>query len=97
MPNAKEFWAIYLSIAISYLGVGLVAPLIAIVLSEHGENSFMIGLTGTTMFAAFTVASFPIGATTDRLGPKRVLVGGLVVYGVSIFLFAFIKDTWLFF
>jgi len=97
LPNAKEFWAIYLSIAISYLGVGLVAPLIAIVLSEHGENSFMIGLTGTTMFAAFTVASFPIGATTDRLGPKRVLVGGLVVYGVSIFLFAFIKDTWLFF
>ncbi|MEK6302934.1 MAG: MFS transporter [Acidobacteriota bacterium] len=97
MPHAKEFWAIYLSVAISYLGVGLVAPLIAIVLSEHGENSFMVGLTGTAMFAAFTVASYPIGAATDRFGPKGILVGGLAVYGVSILLFAFIKVTWLFF
>lgn len=97
MPHAKQFWAIYLSVAISYLGVGLVAPLIAIVLSEHGENSFMVGLTGTAMFAAFTVASFPIGAATDRLGPKRILVAGLLVYGISILLFAFIKVTWLFF
>jgi MFS family permease len=95
--HAKEFWAIYLSVAISYLGVGLVAPLIAIVLSEHGENSFMVGLTGTAMFAAFTAASFPIGAATDRFGPKRILVGGLVVYGAAILLFAFIKVTWLFF
>ena len=97
MPHAKEFWAIYLSVAISYLGVGLVAPLIAIVLSEHGENSFMVGLTGTAMFTAFTAASFPIGAATDRLGPKRILVAGLVVYGISILLFALIKVTWLFF
>lgn len=97
MPHEKEFWAIYLSVAISYLGVGLVAPLIAIVLSEHGENSFMVGLTGTAMFAAFTLASFPIGAATDRFGPKRILVWGLVVYGASIFLFALITVTWLFF
>jgi len=97
LPQRKEFWAIYLSVAISYLGVGLVAPLIAIVLSEHGENSFMVGLTGTAMFAAFTVASFPIGAATDRFGPKRILVAGLGVYGISILLFAFINVTWLFF
>jgi MFS transporter, DHA1 family, multidrug resistance protein len=97
LAHAREYSAIYLSVAISYLGVGLVAPLIAIVLSEHGENSFMVGLTGTAMFAAFTLASFPIGAATDRFGPKRFLTIGLVVYGVSILLFAFIKVTWLFF
>ena len=97
MSHGKEFLAVYLSVAISYLGVGLVAPLIAIVLSKHGENSFMVGLTGTAMFAAFTLASFPIGAATDRVGPKRILVGGLVVYGVAILLFALIKVTWLFF
>ena len=97
MSHGKEFLAVYLSVAISYLGVGLVAPLIAIVLSKHGENSFMVGLTGTAMFAAFTLASFPIGAATDRVGPKRILVGGLVIYGVSILLFALIRVTWLFF
>ncbi|MFY9554790.1 MAG: MFS transporter [Blastocatellia bacterium] len=97
MSDSKAFWAIYLSIGLSYLGVGLVAPLIAIVLAGHGENSFIVGLIGTTMFAAFTAASFPVGAATDRIGPKPVLVGGLLVYGVAILLFAFIKVTWLFF
>ncbi|MEW6210676.1 MAG: MFS transporter, partial [Acidobacteriota bacterium] len=97
MSKAKAFWAIYTSVAISYLGVGLVAPLIAIVLAERGANSFVVGLVGTTMFAAFTVASFPAGAMTDRLGPKPILIGGLAVYGVSILAFAFVRDLWLFF
>ena len=97
MSDSKVFTTIYFSIGLSYLGVGLVAPLIAIVLAGHGENSFIVGLIGTTMFTAFTVASFPIGAATDRLGPKPVLVAGLAVYGAAILLFAFINVTWLFF
>lgn len=97
MSQSKAFWAIYISVAISYLGVGLVAPLIAIVLSEYNANSFIIGLVGTTMFAAFTLASFPVGAITDRIGPKPILVGGLIVYGASIMLFALIRDIKLFF
>lgn len=97
MSQSKAFSAIYISVAVSYLGVGLVAPLIAIVLSEHGANSLVVGLVGTTMFAAFTLASFPIGAATDRIGPKPILVGGLIVYGFSVALFAFIENIWLFF
>lgn len=97
MSDSKAFSAIYLSIGLSYLGVGLVAPLIAIVLAEHGENSFIVGLIGTTMFTAFTIASFPVGAAVDRLGPKPVLIAGLVVYGAAILLFAFIQVTWHFF
>ena len=97
MSNSKIFSVIYFGIGLSYVGVGLVAPLIAIVLADHGENPFIVGLIGTTMFTAFTVASFPIGAATDRLGPKRVLVSGLAVYGSAILLFAYIKVTWLFF
>jgi len=97
LSDSKIFSTIYFSIGLSYLGVGLVAPLIAIVLSGQGENSFIVGLIGTTMFTAFTVASFPIGAATDRLGPKPFLVGGLTVYGAAMLLFAFIRVTWLFF
>ena len=97
MSDSKAFSAIYLSIGLSYLGVGLVAPLIPILLAGHGENSFMVGLIGSTMFTAFTLASFPVGAATDRIGPKPMLVGGLIVYGTAILLFAFIKVTWLFF
>ena len=97
MSDSKGFSAIYLSVGLSYLGVGLVAPLIPILLGEYGQNSFLVGLIGSTMFAAFTVASFPVGAATDRFGPKPVLIAGLIVYGVSILLFAFIHLTSLFF
>src|SRR5262245_39091078 len=93
----RAFLAIYISIAISYLGVGLVAPLISIVLAEHGANSLIVGLVGTTMFSAFTLASFPIGARIDRSGPKPFLIWGLSVYGVSLALFAFINSIALFF
>jgi MFS family permease len=84
-------------VAISYLGVGLVAPLISIVLAEHGANSIIVGLVGTTMFAAFTLASYPLGTLVDRLGAKSVLIGGLVLYGASLLLFAFINTIALFF
>jgi len=97
MSDSKAFSAIYLSIGLSYLGVGLVAPLIPILLASHGENSFLVGLIGSTMFTAFTLASFPVGAATDRVGPKPMLIGGLIVYGTAILLIAFIKVTWLFF
>lgn len=97
LSQSRAFGAIYLSIAISYLGVGLVAPIIASVLTEHGENSFVVGLIGTTMFTTFTLASFPIGNAIDRIGPKPILVGGLIVYGASIALFALNLTTGLFF
>lgn len=97
MSKERAFLAIYISIAISYLGVGLVAPLISIVLAEHGANSVIVGLVGTTMFAAFTLASFPIGHWIDRRGAKPFLIWGLVIYGGSLALFAFTNSIILFF
>ncbi len=97
MNRLKALYAIYISVAVGYMGVGLVAPLISLVLHEHGANSFIVGLVGTTMFSAFTLASFPMGRATDRHGAKPILVAGLSVYGFSILLFAFINQIWLFF
>ncbi|HEU4387854.1 MAG TPA: MFS transporter [Blastocatellia bacterium] len=97
MSQRKALWTIYACVAVSYLGVGLVAPLISIVLNHHGAGSFVVGLVGTTMFGALAVSSFPIGTAVDRFGPKIILVLGLIVYSVAILLFAFIDVVWLFF
>lgn len=95
--HSSAFFAIYLAVAISYVGVGLVAPLIAVVLDEHGENDFITGLIGTTMFTTFTLASFPAGTAADRFGPKPILISGLIIYGSAIGLFALNLTTPLFF
>lgn len=97
MSKGKALWVIYASVVISYLGVGLVAPLISLVLSSRGVDSAVIGLVGTTMFAAFTLATFPAGAACDRFGPKRMLMLGLGLYGVGIFCWTVIDAVWLFF
>lgn len=97
MSQRKALWIIYASVVISYLGVGLVAPLISLVLSGRGVDSGVIGLVGTTMFAAFTLASYPAGAASDRFGPKRVLIVGLTIYGLAIFCWTVIDLIWLFF
>ena len=97
MSQRRALWTIYASVAISYLGVGLVAPLISIVLSQHGADTFVVGLVGTTMFTFFTLAAFPIGYLTDRVGARPVLSGGLIVYGTAIFMFSQIRPIWLFF
>jgi MFS family permease len=49
------------------------------------------------MFTFFTLAAFPIGYITDRVGTRPVLTAGLIVYGGAIFLFAQIRPIWLFF
>jgi MFS family permease len=95
--HPSAFFAIYLAVAVSYVGVGLVAPLIAVVLGEHGENDFITGLIGTTMFTTFTLTSFPAGAAADRFGPKPILISGLLIYGSAIGLFALNLTTPLFF
>jgi MFS family permease len=82
---------------ISYLGVGLAAPLISIVLDRRGVDSFVVGLLGTTMFGAFAVASYPIGAAIDRIGAKQILVAGLTIYGMGLLCLSLIEATWLFF
>lgn len=97
MHQRASLWSIYVSVGISYLGVGLVAPLISLVLYKHGADSFLVGLVGTAMFAAFTISAFPIGAAADRIGTKPILIWGLLVYGAAILMFAFIRATWLFF
>jgi MFS family permease len=75
--------------------------LISIVLDHRGTSSFVIGLVATTMFGAFAVSSFPVGAAIDRFGPKIVLVLGLVLYGTAILFLWFINwfanATWLYF
>jgi MFS family permease len=97
LHQRASLWSIYVSVGISYLGVGLVAPLISLVLYQHGADSFLVGLVGTAMFAAFTISAFPIGTAADRIGTKPVLISGLFVYGVAILMLAFIRATWLFF
>lgn len=68
---------------VGVLGTALVSPLLSSLVDPFGATPSTIGLM-ISVFTAPGVLFIPIaGSLADRFGRKSVIVGGLVVYGVS--------------
>lgn len=92
MEQKKNRNMIFIAIAnlfLVFVGVGLVIPVMPSIKAD-------MGLSGTAMgylFAAFSLAQLivsPIaGRISDRLGRKPMIVWGMMLYGISEFIFGF--------
>lgn len=96
----KEFRAILnphsrrmvVGIALSAIGRGMTLSLLMVYL--HGMRGFTTSFGGLLMaWGAFVgiACSGPLGALVDRIGPKIVMIAGLIVSAVSGFGFAFVS------
>ena len=84
MKIQKDLYPIYISIAVVSLGIGIVMPLIPLIIRESGASTFMVGLAATLMGLSFAISSFPIGKRIDNAGSKKIIISGLVIYGLSL-------------
>ncbi|HEY1012866.1 MAG TPA: MFS transporter [Herpetosiphonaceae bacterium] len=75
---------IYICIAVTSLGIGLVNPLIPYLLQENGANEFIIGLTTSVMFASLVLTAWPIGRGIDRFGIRPFFALGLLCYSTAM-------------
>jgi MFS family permease len=76
-------------------GNGLVLPFLIIYL--HNVRGIALGLAGliaATNSAAALVTGFVAGTLSDRIGPRRVLIGALCVMSGAIALFPLIRAPW---
>ncbi len=69
-------------------------------LLPHYADQFGISRTAAGVLLAcygcgVLVAALPAGVLVSRLGPKRVVLGGLVLVGAASLAFAFADDPWL--
>jgi MFS family permease len=79
-PN---FRALLLANVMSTLGTALVSPLLSTLTEPFGVSGTQIGLI-ITAFSAPAILCIPLaGLLADRIGRKPLLVGGLIVYGIS--------------
>jgi len=79
---------LFLTVFIHLLGFGIIIPLLPYYAETYGATGFTVGLLTTSFsFSQFVFAPF-WGRLSDRVGRRPVLIGSLLLTGVSYFVYA---------
>jgi MFS family permease len=91
----RPVWLLQVGGLTNAFGNGVVLPFLIIYL--HNVRGIPLGLAGLAAAvnsAAALCSGFVAGSLADRIGPRRVLFGALVVMAVAISLFPLIRTVW---
>ena len=88
MQNRNIMLAILLTnLFIVFLGIGLVIPVTPTIMNELHISGSVVGYM-VAFFALTQLILSPIaGRWVDRFGRKRMIIIGLIIFGISEFLF----------
>ena len=91
----RDVWILQVGGLLNMFGNGVIAPFLIIYLHNvRGISLGIAGLIAASNSAAGLVSGFVGGALSDRLGPKRVLAGSLIVMSIAFSLFPLIRSPW---
>ncbi|HEU0189820.1 MAG TPA: MFS transporter [Mycobacterium sp.] len=79
----KQVWAVAFACAVSFMGVGLVDPILPTMASELHATPAQVSLLFTSYLLVTAVAMLFTGWVSSRIGAKKTLIVGLVVIAVS--------------
>ena len=91
----RPVWLLQLGGLTNAFGNGIVLPFLIIYL--HNVRGIPLGLAGLAAAvnsAAAFASGFVAGSLADRVGPRRVLIGALLVMTAAISLFPLIDNVW---
>jgi MFS family permease len=91
----RDVWILQAGGLANMFGNGVIGPFLIIYL--HNVRGISLGLAGLVVAsnsAAGLVSGFVGGALSDRIGPRAVLTGSLVVLAVANALFPLIRAPW---
>ena len=84
--NTREYLIMIASGTLTMFSGGFVWPIFAAyVRTEFSAPLQLVGIAVSGYFLLRMIAEFPLGAISDRLGPKRLLVAGRVLAVFSAF------------
>jgi MFS transporter, DHA1 family, multidrug resistance protein len=63
-----------------WAGGGAIVPLLPTYLRAHGSSPALVGLVMAAYFAAGMLTQFPVGRLVDRVGPRPVVLAGLLLF-----------------
>lgn len=97
LRNRGAMLLVMLNIFLAFTGIGLVVPIMPTYMNELGISGSTVGL----LVASFSLAQLLIspfaGRLSDRIGRKKVIVAGLIVFAISELIFGLANVPWLLF
>jgi len=69
-----------------------IAPLLPDYVDEYGLSKGEAGILAAAYAAGTLLASLPAGLVATRVGPRRTVIGGLLLLGISSVVFGFGRD-----
>jgi DHA1 family multidrug resistance protein-like MFS transporter len=75
--------ALVVAVFVQGIGASAVLPLLPLFLRQHGTSDSLVGAVMASFFVAGVLTQYGAGGLTDRVGHRRVIVGGLVLYAAA--------------
>jgi DHA1 family multidrug resistance protein-like MFS transporter len=72
-----------LIVAIQWMGATLGLPLLPLFLEHRGGTPTIVGFIMASFFIAGVATQFALGHLADRFGRRKILMSGLVIYGLA--------------
>ena len=89
----KDIFVIWITTFTTMLGVGFIAPIMAIYAQILGATNLEIGLIFGSFALARTIAQIPIGVLSDMYGKKFFIVCGTFFYGLFTLMYSFVSSV----
>src|SRR6202000_2754176 len=75
----KAVWAVAFAAVVSFMGLGLVDPILPAIAKDLNASQSQVELLFTSYFAVPGVAMLVTSAVASRIGPKRTMIAGLLL------------------
>src|SRR5215831_6826689 len=75
----KAVWAVAFACVISFMGIGLVDPILASLSKDLHASASQVELLFTSYLVITAIAMLVTGWVSSRIGAKRTLISGLVL------------------
>jgi MFS transporter, ACDE family, multidrug resistance protein len=79
LQQPKAVWAVAFAAVVSFMGLGLVDPILPAIAGDLHASPSQVELLFTSYFAVTGVAMLVTSAVASRIGPKRTLLCGLAL------------------
>ncbi|MCQ4086375.1 MFS transporter [Saccharibacillus sp. JS10] len=97
LRNRAALLLLMFNIFLVFTGIGLVVPIMPTYMNTLQIGGSIVGLLVATFSVSQLICSPFAGRMSDKLGRKKVIIVGMMVFAVSEFLFGIAEAPWLLF
>src|ERR1700759_2208201 len=92
-PTGLVF-TVSVAMLINYIDRGNLATAVPLIHDELGLSSTQLGILLSAFYYSYVLFMIPAGWLAERIGPNRVLAGGVCIWGLAQLFTGFVRRFW---